>query len=92
MEVKTYTELRANLKSVLDHVGDDHEIVVIARPKGPAVVIQSLDSWNAEQATLHLLSTQTNANRLRASIAQLNAGEGTERELIAAPASDSTGP
>jgi hypothetical protein len=37
--------------------------------------------WNAVNETLHLLSTPKNASRLRASIAQLDAGTGEEREL-----------
>ena len=49
--------------------------------KGESVVIVSLDTWNAVNETLHLLSTPKNASRLRASIAQLDSGAGEEREL-----------
>lgn len=44
--------------------------------------MMSLSEWNAIEETMHLLSTPANAKRLRASIAQLDAGHGKERELI----------
>jgi antitoxin YefM len=46
------------------------------------VVLVSLDDWNAMEETLHLLSTPANAERLRKSIRQFDAGKGEERELI----------
>ena len=82
MDVLTYTDARANLKSVMDRVVGDREEVVIARRKGESVVIVSLDTWNAVQETLHLLSTPANAAALRRSIAELDAGHGVERDLI----------
>lgn len=54
----------------------------MTRKKGESVVVVSLDAWNAINETLHLLSTPKNASRLRASIAQLDARTGEERELI----------
>ena len=68
MDVMTYSDARAQLKGV-------------TRKKGESVVVVSLDTWNAVNETLHLLSTPKNASRLRASIAQLDAGTGEEREL-----------
>ena len=82
MDVLTYTDARANLKSVMDRVIGDREEVVVTRRKGEAVVVVSLDTWNAVQETLHLVSTPENALALRRSIAELDAGQGTERDLI----------
>lgn len=82
MDVLTFSETRANLKSVMDQVVDDHAPVIVARKRGQAVVIMSLEDWNATNETLHLLSNPENARRLRKSIAQLDAGNGVERELI----------
>ena len=42
----------------------------------------SLETWSSIQETMHLLSTPNNATRLRASIAQLDAGNGEERDII----------
>lgn len=79
MDVLTFGDVRANLKSVMDRVTGDREEVV-ARRKGGLVV--SLETWNAVTGTLHLLSTPENAAALRRSIAELDAGCGTERDLI----------
>lgn len=82
MDVLTFSETRANLKSVMDQVVNDHSPVVVARKRGEAVVIVSLEDWNAMEATQYLLSTPANAQALRASIAELEAGEASERDLI----------
>ena len=82
MDVVTYSEARANLKGVMDRVVADRTQIVITRQKAEAVVVVSLEDWNAMEETLHLLSTPTNAQRLRNSIRQLDSGEGSERELI----------
>jgi antitoxin YefM len=82
MDVLTYSDARANLKAVMDRVIDDRTHVVVTRQKAEAVVIVSLEDWNAMEETLHLLSTPANAERLRTSIRQLDAGQGSDRELI----------
>ena len=81
MDVMTYTEARANLKGVMDRVVSDRTQVVVTRQKAEAIVMMSLADWNAVEETLHLLSTPTNAARLRESIEQLEAGKGIERQL-----------
>jgi antitoxin YefM len=82
MDVLTYSDTRANLKDVMDRVVEDRAPVIITRQKAEAVVMVSLADWNAMEETLHLLSTPVNAERLRASVRELDAGGGTERELI----------
>ena len=73
MDVITYSEARANLKGVMDRVVSDRTQVVVTRQKSEAVVMMSLADWNAVEETLHLLSTPSNAARLRRSIEQLEA-------------------
>ena len=82
MDTLTYSTARANLRSVMDRVIEDREEMIVARRSGGAVVMVSLEDWNAIQETLYLLSTPANAAALRAGIAELDAGEGTERDLI----------
>lgn len=82
MDVLTFSDTRANLKSVMDQVVNDHSPVIVARKRGEAVVMVSLEDWNAMNETLYLLSSPTNARRLRDSIAQLDAGKGVERDLV----------
>lgn len=81
MDVLTYSDARANLKTVMERVVADRTHVVITRQKAEAVVMVSLADWNAMEETLHLLSTPANAERLRASVRQLDEGGGVERPL-----------
>ena len=82
MDVRTYSDTRANLKSVMDRVVDDRAPVIVTRQSGEAVVMVSLSDWNAMEETAHLLSSPANAARLLDSIRELDAGKGQERELI----------
>jgi antitoxin YefM len=82
MDVVTYSDARANLKGVMDRVVDDRTQVVVTRQKAGAVVLVSLEDWNAMEETMHLLSTRANAERLRDAIRQLDAGDGVERDLV----------
>ena len=82
MEVMSYSDARAQLKGVMDRAIVDGQEVVVTRKKGEAVVVVSLDAWNSINETLHLLSNPQNAERLRQSIAELDANTGSERELI----------
>jgi len=82
MDVMNYSEARAQFKSVMDRAIHDKQEVVVTRKKGEAVVVLSLEAWNSINETLHLLSSPRNAARLRSAVAQLDAADGQERELI----------
>ncbi|MEH6678165.1 type II toxin-antitoxin system Phd/YefM family antitoxin [Phenylobacterium sp.] len=82
MDVISYSDTRANLKKVMDKVVDDRAPIVVTRTRGEAVVMVSLADWNAMEETLHLVSRSANAQRLTEAIAQLDAGAGSERQLI----------
>jgi antitoxin YefM len=82
MDVLSYSDTRANLKEVMDRVVEDRAPVVVTRQKAESVVLVSLADWHAMEETIHLLSSPTNAERLRKSIDQLNAGQGEARALI----------
>jgi antitoxin YefM len=82
MDVLTYSDTRARLKEVMDRVVQDRTPVVVTRKRGEAVVMVSLADWSAMEETLHLVSSPANAARLAAAIGQLEAGGGSERELV----------
>ncbi|CAG0963251.1 MAG: type II toxin-antitoxin system prevent-host-death family antitoxin [Rhizobiaceae bacterium] len=82
MSYVTFTDLRNNLATHLDRVELDRKELVVTRQNHEPVVIVSLAEWEGMKETLHLLSTPANAERLRASIAELDAGKGRERDLI----------
>lgn len=82
MKVLTITDVRRNFAAVVDSVIDDAEECVIPRGSGKAVVLVSLDEWNAMNETLHVLGTASNARRLLESIAQADAGLLEEHSLV----------
>ena len=81
MDIISYTDARATLKDVMDRVIHDRVEIVVTRKHREAVVILSLDEYNAIRETLHLHSSPANARRLQSAIAQLDAGQGTERDI-----------
>jgi antitoxin YefM len=66
----------------MEQVCDDHTPVIITRKNQRSVVMMSLEDYQALEETAYLLRSPKNARRLLASIAELEAGGGTERELL----------
>ena len=64
MKTLNYTTARKNLADVIDDVVDDHTPVIITKGSDKAVVMMSLDDWNAWQETMYLLRGPANAERL----------------------------
>ena len=81
MNIVTYTDARKHLKDVMDLAIHDKTETVITRSGKEAVVVVGKDDWDAIQETLYLLTSPANAKRLRESIAQIDAGQGIERDL-----------
>ena len=81
MDAITYSAARANLASTMSRVCNDHEPLIITRNGEQAVVMLSLEDYKALEETAYLLRSPANARRLLSSIAQLNAGKGTARDL-----------
>lgn len=81
MDAIPYTTLRANLAKQMDRVCEDHAPVIVTRKASASVVMISLDDYEALEETSYLLRSPKGARRLLESIAELEAGGGTEREL-----------
>lgn len=82
MKTMSYTESRARYAEVLDSVVDDREEVVVTRAGHEPAVIVSLADYESLKETAYLLRSPANARRLLASIDELEAGKGVERELL----------
>jgi antitoxin YefM len=82
MDTVTYTTARANLASTMNRVCEDHEPLIITRNSAQSVVMMSLEDYKALEETAYLLRSPVNAQRLLASVAQLEAGLGKEQGLI----------
>ena len=82
MEAISYTAVRANLSKTMEKVCADHAPVIITRKNETAVVMMSLEDYQAMEETTYLLRSPANARHLLASIAELEAGNGLEKELL----------
>jgi antitoxin YefM len=81
MDAITYSAARANLAQTMDRVCNDHEALIITRNGEQAVVMLSLDDYQALEETAYLLRNPSNAKRLLSATTQLDAGKGVQREL-----------
>jgi antitoxin YefM len=63
------TTLRNNLSTVLDHVVDTREVVIVRRrPRRRNIALISADELSSLLETLYLLQSPANAKRLLASL------------------------
>lgn len=76
----TATDARARLFPLIEEVNQDQTAVEIVSKKGTAYLV-SQDEYLSLKETVHLLQSPRNAERLRASIAELRAGRAEAHEL-----------
>ena len=77
MPVETsYTDLRANLASVLDRVANDHEIVIVRRRNLQDVALIPAAELAGLMETAHLLRSPKNARLLLAALRRAKRGHG----------------
>jgi len=81
MNALTYSQARSNLARTMDKVCDDHSPLIITRKNQRSIVMISLEDYQALEETAYLLRSPKNVRRLLESIAELDSGGGTEREL-----------
>ena len=82
MKAITYTAARQNLAKTMENVCNDHAPIIVTRKSSDSVVIMSLKDYEAFEETAYLLRSPENTKRLIESIAQLENGKGTKRELM----------
>ena len=81
MTAISYTAARENLASTMNKVCEDHAPIVITRNRDQAVVMMSLEDFEALEETAYLLKSPKNAKRIMSAIAQLDAGKGVQRTV-----------
>lgn len=82
MDAITYTTARAKLADTMDRVCEEHAPIIITRNGQQAVVMMSLDDFNALEETAYLLRSPKNARRLLDAINELDEGKGKVRRLV----------
>lgn len=85
MRIINFSDVRNNLRAVIDQVVDDADVTVISRRDAPDAVVMSFDYYSSLMETVHLLSSPANAVHLAKSIEQARAGRYAPRVLIDAP-------
>ena len=82
MDSISYTSARSNLAKTMEQVCNDHAPIVITRKGEGAVVMMSMDDYQALEETAYLLRSPKNMRRLVGAMIELDDGRGTEKELI----------
>ena len=82
MESISYTTARGNLAKTMEQVCVDHAPIAITRKGEGAVVMMSMEDYQALEETAYLLRSPQNTRRLVEAIAALENSGGVERELV----------
>lgn len=82
MESISYTSARKELAKTMDKVCDDHAPVAITRKGEGAVVMISMEDYQALEETAYLLRSPKNTRRLIEAIVELESSGGLEKELV----------
>ena len=77
----TASEARRRLFPLIDEVNDDQVAVEIVAKRGTAYLV-SADEYHSLKETVYLLQSPRNAQRLRESLAELEAGHAQPHELM----------
>jgi antitoxin YefM len=82
MNAVTLKEAKRNLEQLVEQVIADAEPTIVVTESGDRVVFLSLDEYNSWKETLYLLASPANAEHLRKSLAEAQAGQAQDRELL----------
>jgi antitoxin YefM len=84
MNAVTLKDAKLNLEQLVEKVLTNAEPTIIVTESGEQVVFLPLDEYNSWKETLFLLANPANAEHLRRSIAEAQAGSVQEHELLEA--------
>ena len=82
MQVVSFTELRKNMKTIMNDCCNNHDLTIVTRQKEPALVMMSLEEYNAWQETFYLMKSPQNHAQLIKSMENVRKGRVQERDLV----------
>jgi antitoxin YefM len=82
MQVVSFTELRKNMKNIMDQCCQDHDLMIVTRQQEPALVMMSLEEYNSWQETLYLMKNPNNHLQIMKSIENIRKGKVRAKDLI----------
>lgn len=77
-----YTNLRDNMKTYMDKVTDDYEIMIVTRKNNKNIVMLSEESYNNLVENAYIMGNKANYDWLMESKAQLEKGNISTQNLI----------
>ncbi len=81
MRTTNYLELRNNLKSYLDRVINDNELLIIHRSGDESVVIISLEEYNSIKETEYIMKSPAMMDIIRKGDEEIKSGGGTSIDI-----------
>ncbi|MEZ5671874.1 MAG: type II toxin-antitoxin system prevent-host-death family antitoxin [Thiotrichaceae bacterium] len=72
MQAVNFKDITANFSRLIDKVSDDHEPLIVTGENQKAVVIMSLEDFNAWQETEYLTRSPANARDLLQAVEEIN--------------------
>ncbi len=82
MNITTISSAKQNLENLIEQIENDAEPILIMLDEDRKAVLMSESEFNSWQETIYLLSNPANAEHLRKSLAEADAGLISEKELI----------
>jgi len=80
--ITTYSDFRQKLKKYLDEVCESNSPLFVTRAKGKNIVVLSESDYESIMASLYLLKSPKNAERLQQGIEQYQQGKAQPRNLL----------
>lgn len=82
MQVISFSDLRKNMRSVMNGCCENHELTIVTRQKEPPIVMLSLDDYNALEETLYLMKNPNNYAHLLQAIKNVRNGKVNPHDLL----------
>ena len=77
-----YTGLRDNMKTYMDKVVDDYEVLTVTRKENKNIIMMSEESYNNLIENIYIMGSKANYEWLMKGKSQIESGNCAEHDLI----------